>query len=361
MSTLLGRPGDRWSLAQAVDALGDSARRAGVPGLIWVAGVFYPSLNLTVELALSLMAFVEEATGVDLPGEGEVSSLMMVFAPQHAFEIRGDTVVETLFYMLLALPAFFVLYRVIAGLALVSDPQIWEAKSSESSFVFHVGEPKELDELPTRRTTRLRTVWRAGKGLGPMAFGLWIMLLGLLLGATLVLTGPLIALVQIFGLSDYSQLFAGLLIPVLLVLLAYAVVLMVVNQLALHSMAHNRRGVASALTHAWRLVRASPMSVTRATLVDFVLFITVLVTIRVLRAVLTGVAPFAWIVPLLAVLLYGFAGVTRAGFWARTYRALGGLSSADHGAGTLKREGGWWSAPGLEPGTYWLKASCSAN
>jgi hypothetical protein len=28
-------------------------------------------------------------------------------------------------------------------------------------------------------------------------------------------------------------------------------------------------------------------------------------------------------------LLYGFAGVTRAGFWARTYRALGGLSPAD--------------------------------
>jgi hypothetical protein len=28
-------------------------------------------------------------------------------------------------------------------------------------------------------------------------------------------------------------------------------------------------------------------------------------------------------------LLYGFAGVTRAGFWARAYRALGGLSSAD--------------------------------
>ena len=32
----------------------------------------------------------------------------------------------------------------------------------------------------------------------------------------------------------------------------------------------------------------------------------------------------------LVLAIYGFAGVVRAGFWARAYRALGGLSAADH-------------------------------
>lgn len=319
---LLGVPGDRWSLAQAVDALGDAARRAGVPGLVWVAGAFYPSLNLTVDLVMGFLAFVEGISGIDLPGEGDVGPLVGIFAP---VPILGENVL----YLLPLIPLFFVLYRFIAGLALVSDPQIWEAHSEESSFVFHVGE-SELEDIRRRRTARLRTVWRAGKGLGVVACGLWIMLLGLLFGAMLVLTGPLVALTRMLGVSTFSPLFAGLVFPVLALLLAYAIVLMVINQLALHSMAHNRRGVASALTHAWRLVHASPMSVVRATVVDFVLFVSILVLGNVVSRVLGAVPPFAWTAPFVVFLLYGFAGVTRAGFWARTYRALGGLSSADH-------------------------------
>ncbi len=57
MSFLLGSPGDRWPLAAAVDALADAARRAGVPGLIWIAGAFYPSLNLNVVLVRSFLSF----------------------------------------------------------------------------------------------------------------------------------------------------------------------------------------------------------------------------------------------------------------------------------------------------------------
>ena len=72
----------------------------------------------------------------------------------------------------------------------------------------------------------------------------------------------------------------------MLVLLAYAVVLMVVNQLAMHSLAHNRRGVSSALTHAWRIIKASPMSVLRATVVDFVLVVSVFLAIWLLGGAL---------------------------------------------------------------------------
>ena len=104
-------------------------------------------------------------------------------------------------------------------------------------------------------------------------------------------------------------------------------VLMVVNQLALHSLAHNRRGVASALTHAWRLVRTSPLGALRATLVDLVLFVSVVVVDAVFVRNFAGDSPLSLALELA---LFGFAGVTRAGYWARTYRALGGLSSSDN-------------------------------
>jgi hypothetical protein len=159
-----------------------------------------------------------------------------------------------------------------------------------------------------------------------MALGLWGMLLLLLFGAMLVLVGPVVALMKLLDLARFSPLFAGLLLPALALVLVYAAVLMVLNQLALHSLAHNRRGVASALTHAWRLVRGSPLGALRATLADFVLFLFVLAVEIVLGGVLRSGPPFG----ILAVIaLYGFAGVTRAGYWARTYRALGGLSAAD--------------------------------
>ena len=328
MSFLLGSPGDRWHLADAVDALADAARRAGVPGLIWIAGAFYPSLNLNVDLVRSFLAFFEGASGIPLPGEGDVGPLVTLFAP-HTVEIRGYGFFQTIGYFLLFVPLLLVVYRFIAGLALVSDPQIWDTTGKESSFVFHVG-VAELSDIRGRRTVRLRTVWRAGKGLGAVMLGLWIMLLGLLVAAMVVLIDPLVVLVQMLDLSTFSPLFAGLMIPILLLLLAYAIVLMVINQLALHSLVHNRRGVASALTHAWRLVRASPMSVLRATLVDFVLFVSILVLAEAVGRALGAIGPLAWMAPLIGFLLYGFAGVTRAGFWARTYRALGGLSSADH-------------------------------
>lgn len=324
-SSFLGNPGDRWPLSKAVDALADAARGAGVPGLIWIAGAFYPSLNLNVDLILSFLAVIEQVSGIDLPGGGDVGPVVMLFAPGN-LSIEHGSLMGTIGLTLLFLPLILVIYRFIVGLAMVSDPRIWDAAKSFDESAGHV--ELESEELK-RRTPRLRTVWRAGRGLGLTAFALWLMLLGLLMGALLVLVGPLVALVKVLGLSEFSAVFAGLIIPVLVLLLAYAVVLMVLNQLALHSLAHNRRGVASALTHAWRLVRASPMSALRATVVDFVLFMSIVLIAKLVGGALEHTPVISGFAPIFVFLLYGFAGVTRAGFWARTYRALGGLSATD--------------------------------
>ena len=46
MSRLIGLPQERWTLTHAVDALVESARQAASPGLIWLAGLLYPSISL---------------------------------------------------------------------------------------------------------------------------------------------------------------------------------------------------------------------------------------------------------------------------------------------------------------------------
>jgi hypothetical protein len=319
-SSLLGRPGDRWPLSEAVDDLVDSARHAGVPGLVWIVGAFYPSLNLNVDLARGILGFVEELSGIEIPGEYRMGTLLGAALPFH-LDIADSGAL--LLVSLVVSPLAWIVYRAIAGLARVSDPRLWAAAGREESST--AAEPGLAAELRGRRSPRLRTVWRAGARLGLVALGLWLVLLFLLLGALVVLMGPVLALVKVLQLSEFDALFAGLLVPVLLLVLLYAVVLMMLNQLALHSLANNRRGMASALTHAWRLVRAAPMIAVRATLLEIVLFGSVLVLGRFVRAMLF----FEPLGALGVFLLLGFAGVTRAGFWARTYRALGGLSSAD--------------------------------
>jgi hypothetical protein len=335
MSSLLGNPGDRWPLPQAVDALADSARRAGVPGLIWAAGIIYPSLNLSWDLVRSMLAVIEHATGIELGEAGAAGALLGLFLPQQVIEIDGG-IGWSILATLLALPLLIVFSRLTVGLAKVCDPERNPPSPSEgpSSGSSALGTAESGSHRTSRRTSRrpplrLRDAWRAGRGLGLTALGMSMILAGLLLAALLFLVGPLVMIVQLFDLGDVSVFFVGLLLPVLAVLLLYTAVLQVINQLALHSLAHNRRGVASALTHAWRLVRASPWSAARATLMDFVLFLTLFVAATVLATVLHTTVIMAWIAPILLLGLLGFAGVTRAGFWGRCYRALGGLSADD--------------------------------
>ena len=46
MSSLIGQASGRWSLSRAIDALRDSARQAGRPGLVWIVGLLYPSVGI---------------------------------------------------------------------------------------------------------------------------------------------------------------------------------------------------------------------------------------------------------------------------------------------------------------------------
>jgi hypothetical protein len=315
VSLLLGSPDERLSLARAVDALAEAARRAGRPSLLWLVGIVYPSLNLNLDLVRGVLAMAEQFSGIELPLAGEMGGFVRLFLPGlPALVPAGGHELGTVLGLL---PIVLFLCRPIVGLARVSDPLYAPREvtlRAEGSSQQAASEPG------------LGLLWQEGRGLALVAFGLWGTLLVLLFGAMLVLIGPVVAFLELFGLARFSPLSAGLILPALLLVLAYAAVLMVLNQLALHSLAHNRRGVASALAHAWRLVRASPLGALRATLVDFVLFLSVLVASAVIAPAFLRENPLV-VLALLA--LNGFAGVTRAGYWARTYRALGGLSSAD--------------------------------
>jgi hypothetical protein len=137
------------------------------------------------------------------------------------------------------------------------------------------------------------------------------------------------------GLPEGSWPFLLLLGPFVAVWLIYGLLLSVIYQLALHSLAQNRRGVASALIHAWRIARNDPWATARATLVDLLLYVTML-ALQYLVAGLLGATCIG--IPLILLawpLIPGFAGVTRAAYWARAYRALGGLSPDDHVPGLV--------------------------
>jgi hypothetical protein len=314
VSLLLGSPDERLSLARAGDALADAARRAGRPSPAWLAGTLYPGLNLNVDLVQGVMALVGDLGGVELPwsGSGGFLRLFSLGFPGLSLGHAGFDVGR----VLVLLPLMPLACRLTVGLARVSDP-LYSAQPED-------GAPPAGPASAARAAVRLRTLWSEGRGLARDAFCLWGMLLLMLSGAMLFLVAPVVALLKLLDLEGVQAVFAGLLSPVLLLVLAYAAVLMVLNQLALHSLAHNRRGVASALTHAWRLVRASPGDALRATLVDFVLFLMVALAESLIGGMLEGLGS------LVLLALFGFAGVARAGYWASVYRALGGLGRADN-------------------------------
>jgi len=104
----------------------------------------------------------------------------------------------------------------------------------------------------------------------------------------------------------------------------YAATLGALNQLALQSLVFNRRGPASALAHAWRLVRHDPWAITRALLVDVGLALLVDVGLQLF---LSDWYPI--VVNFLEGVLLAITGVARSCYWARLYTSLGGLRAVD--------------------------------
>jgi small-conductance mechanosensitive channel len=208
--------------------------------------------------------------------------------------------------VLLLLP---LLARLWVGLARIASPAIW-AESGTG------GGP------PT-----LRAMWSAGRGLTLSTMGLWFQVILLSVAAAVLLAVlPAFALSQLVREDTVRML---LLFPLVAFLLFYLLLLNLLFQIALHSLAQNRRGAASALTHAWRIARNDPWATARATLIDFLLYVTVHVIAFVVSFALmmTCIGIPAGVLVLFAA--GGFLGVTRACYWARAYRALGGLSPDD--------------------------------
>ena len=338
MSLYRSQIGESWSLKAAVDALAQSARRAGKPGWIWIAGIAYPVFlvygwELVIQY-LGLRYTGKVVWGNSLPGV--MAELMD----------DGASAPEILFFSSMFILVSLPLCRLAAGLA-----RVCSSASATSG-----GEPE--------RRPGLGTVWRAGEGLTLSTCGLQIQVLVMFFFAAVLCAGPAFFLIEQVGIDgDFMTICIAS--PVLLLLAVYGVVLSTLIQLALHSLAQNRRGIASAMLHSWRLLRQDAWATARTIAVDGVLIFA--------TAIIMLVAGLTWFSVPISLLVLGFAGVTRAAYWAQAYRALGGLSPEDGMPGLapdaglveqfLAKERGKKvvSAPGIEPGTYWLKASCSTD
>lgn len=311
MPSLIGSPNERWPLSRAVDAMVASARRAGFPGLIWAVGIVYPSLGLGFGVVRDILAILGATTDVsfeilrDWGVEQVFTQPTLLPSPGALLTMEASEARLRIVQLVLLLPLIPAATRLIAGLASLAEPERWRGASKG------------------RRPPRLLDAWRAGKGLAASTLGLLLAFPFLFFGAVVFLLGPFVVLLNLVELlQNVTALLALALMPVGLVLMSYGILLQVLVQLALHSLARNRRGCASALTHAWRLVKNSPWGALRAAVVDLLLQGAILLLAVVLVRLFQrpGVA-VSW-------LLWCIVGVTRAGYWARTYLGLGGLATA---------------------------------
>lgn len=319
MSSLIGAPGERWSLARAIDAMGDAVRQVGTPGLVWMLGILYPSLALTGGPGGDFLL------GIVARGPSRME--------QHQFETAIVGMVVTVLFG----------PRIGAGLARIGAPETW----------------RELTE--SRAAPRVRDAWRASKGLGWSTLALWMQVLVMLVLPSLFVFAPPLLVLEKWNLlpidGDETKMLTCAIVlgPFAAIALAYGFLLSVLNQLALQSLVHNRRGASSALLHAWKLARHDPLATSRAVVCELVLsapglllflafgvfglriatmeiFSCVLSALCCMTPILLGLMPFLPRVSraLLAMILFpGFLNVARAAYWARAYRALGGLAPSD--------------------------------
>jgi hypothetical protein len=285
VSRWLGVEGEELTLARARAALAVCARAAGRPSWLWIAGILYPALDLVPG---GLASYVH-----GFPSHQEVSRIA-----------EGQLAIAV------SMIVFVFPVRLIVGLAAISTPHASSLLARED------------------RRPLLRDAWSAGRGITlsgcALTLELWLMSC---IGIALLVAPPFFFLKGL-GLDPGVGLFAVLLAPFVGVFLVFQALLSVIYQLALSSLAHNRRGSSSALMHGWRIARQRPWATTRAALVDLVLWVMQRVFIvAALALVFTCVG--APLVPLVWVGVLGFVGVTRASYWARMYRELGGLSPED--------------------------------
>ncbi len=317
-------PSTRLSLARAIEALARAARQGSRPGSIWIVGLIYQGLSLgwtfgfTVALPIARAVLPEQSRkifqGLTLPRW--VSGF---FDPLELWNRAEGPRWPLLIVLLLV---FLAPFRLVAGLARVAPVESWTSARAR------------------RPVPSLANAWRAGKGLSRSALGLWTQVLWMMFLAALFFVGPSQVLLSTLAIGENHPVRALLYGLVIALIAVYGFVLTVLFQLALHSLVQNRRGVGSALLHAWRIVRNDPTATGRATVVDLVLYLVVnafqwgLIGVTALAAhlvELAGMQTATYLVALpgivLVLALEAFTGCTRCAFWAQAYRSLGGLST----------------------------------
>jgi len=286
VSRWLGVEGEELTLARARAALALCARAAGRPGWIWLAGLFYPAIDL-------------------LPGG----------LANFKFERSADEAALNPLTIQLSIAVAMILcvfpVRLFVGLAAISTPQA-------SSLL-----------VREERRPHLRDAWNAARGitLSGCALTLELWLMGCI-GIALLLAPPFYFMKGL-ELAPANALFIALMTPFLGVCLVFLALLSVIYQLALSSLAHNRRGSSSALMHGWRIASQRPWATTRAVLVDLVLWVMQFVLFGITSVALALTCIGLVFIPLAYLCVRGIVGVTRASYWARMYRELGGLSPED--------------------------------
>lgn len=308
MSSLRGVPGtDSLTLQGSIEALSAAARRAGRPGSVWLGGIAYQLVVLGWFSGAAVAGPVLRGSFMDVRGSFlETGPLRWRWLPgleQMILSLQRDPQGA-----LLLLPVVLILFRVAGGLARVAAPERWSEGGRRPGW---------------------GRLWRGGKGLTVSGFALWLQFLLMMFGATLLFIGPAQLFVSFVHLDEIGALTAILSGVLLALLLVYSFLLSVLFQIALHSLVANKRGVGSAVLHAWRIAKNDPMGAARAAAADAVLTVTIIglqIGLMSIAALLHLPATLLWI-SLLGLL--GLAGVVRCGFWAQVYRTLGGISTLD--------------------------------
>lgn len=262
----------------------DAVREAPIPSL---AGVAFEAMGLAwVFGALAALTIL-----------GAIVDDQAVMSNALARRLEIPSGVGALVFFALAAPLILVATRIGAGLARIAAPG-----------------------APEGRRATLRNAWRSGAAVQVSAFGIWLQIFGMMTSATMVLLGPLVILSYVVGpdtLGPFSGILSGLALTLTFV---YGAELGALQELATASLVRHRRGVGSAVLHAWRLMKAQPGTSRRKAAGDFAArFAIVAVSLAVGGSAgpLWGLAQF--------VVLGALFGAIRCHAWALLYPRIGGL------------------------------------
>jgi hypothetical protein len=319
-------------LRSALQTMLACIKRASRPKWFLLSGLAYQSVVLGGTFGVIVFAPVMDRA---LPGVGRaiLDKLGRTLQAMPEVDSLFDQVMDMgVVFGGLLVPFALVLFRLAAGLGSLSSQEQWDKARGNRP-------------MPT-----LRAAWKAGRGFSMAGLGMWLLFPLMMFIATGLFVGPIhlfIGSTELSSLRFLGTLTAGGLI---VLLMAYSLLLSILFQLSLQSLVRNQRGVGSAIQHAWRLVKAGPMRVLRATAVDMALLLTTfmmhLALIYALPGSDTSLAGFSpletnpvilqesssWIslpVTLALALLYGVMGCARSGFWTQAYFTLGGISTVE--------------------------------